>query len=133
MARGRPGDHDRDGQKSAPDASPTAQNQNHYSSSWCCSRPKLTSSAADARSHQRSWLDQGVAAVHAGDGGKLDRSYLEPERGVAVQSAAVATAADGLNMVLVDEHGVERLKCVRMQPKRGERVLENTFGVLMTG
>jgi len=74
-----------------------------------------------------------VAAVHAGDGGRLDRSCLEPERGVAVQSAAVATVADGLNMALVDERGVERRKCVRMQPKRGERVLENTVGVLMTG
>jgi hypothetical protein len=36
-------------------------------------------------------------------------------------------------MALVDDCGVERLKCARMQPKRGERVLENMFGVLMTG
>jgi hypothetical protein len=36
-------------------------------------------------------------------------------------------------MALVDERGVERLKCARMPPKRGERVLENTFGGLMTG
>jgi hypothetical protein len=36
-------------------------------------------------------------------------------------------------MALVDDRGVERLKCARMQPKKGERVLENTFGVLMIG
>jgi hypothetical protein len=36
-------------------------------------------------------------------------------------------------MALVDDRDVERLKCARMQLKRGERVLENTFDVLMTG
>jgi hypothetical protein len=36
-------------------------------------------------------------------------------------------------MALVDDRGVERLQCARMQPKRDERVIENTFGVLMTG
>ncbi len=46
--------------------------------------------------HQRSWLGEGVAAVYPGDGGGIDRSCLEPERGVAVQSAAVAPGADGL-------------------------------------
>jgi hypothetical protein len=35
-------------------------------------------------------------------------------------------------MALVDEHGVERLRCAQMQAKRSERVLENTLGVLMT-
>jgi hypothetical protein len=37
------------------------------------------------------------------------------------------------DMVLVDDRGLERLTCARMQPKRGERGLEITFGVLMTG
>jgi hypothetical protein len=36
-------------------------------------------------------------------------------------------------MALGDDHGVERLRCAQMQPKRDEQVLENTFGVLMTG
>jgi hypothetical protein len=36
-------------------------------------------------------------------------------------------------MVLRDDRGVERRKCALMQPKRGEWVLENTFGVLLTG
>ena len=43
-----------------------------------------------------TWLGQGVAAVHAGDGGGTDRSCLGAARGVAVSRAAVATAADGL-------------------------------------
>jgi hypothetical protein len=36
-------------------------------------------------------------------------------------------------MALVDDRRVERLTCAQMQPKRGERVHENTFGGLMIG
>ena len=42
-------------------------------------------------------IRQGVAAVHAGDGGGVDRSCLDAARGVALSGAAVAPAADGLN------------------------------------
>ena len=43
-----------------------------------------------------TWLGQGVAAVHAGDGGGIDRSCVVAARGVDLSGAAVAPAADGL-------------------------------------
>jgi len=52
--------------------------------------------SADSRSHQRQGLGSVVAAVYAGDGGGPDRSRLDIKRGVAVQSAAMATDAEGL-------------------------------------
>jgi hypothetical protein len=71
--------------------------------------------------------------VYTSDGGGIDGARLDIERGVAVQSATVATDADGLKHGVGDERGGERLKCARIHPKRDAGVLENTFGVLMTG
>ena len=48
------------------------------------------------RSHQRSWLGQGVAAVYTGDGGGIDRSRVVAQRSVVLSRAAVAPGADGL-------------------------------------
>jgi hypothetical protein len=58
---------------------------------------ELAPSAGAARSNQRQWLSQGVAAVHAGDGGGTHGSCLEPARSTDVPRAAVATDADGLS------------------------------------
>ena len=52
---------------------------------------------ADTGGHQRLWLSEVVAAVHASDGGRLDGSCLEPQRDIVLPGAAVGTAADGLN------------------------------------
>jgi hypothetical protein len=46
--------------------------------------------------HQRPWLSEGVAAVYPGDGGGVDGSCVDVERGVTLSGAAVAPAADGL-------------------------------------
>ena len=51
---------------------------------------------AGPRSHQRPWLRQGVAAVYAGDGSRIDGSRLVIERSVALPGAAVAPGADSL-------------------------------------
>ena len=45
----------------------------------------------------------------------------------------VSNESFSLNKLTKPDRGVERLKCARMPPKGDERVLENTFGVLMTG
>jgi hypothetical protein len=50
-----------------------------------------------SRSHQWPWLGQGVAAVHAGDGGWMNGSRLVVERSVALPGATVATAASGVS------------------------------------
>ena len=42
------------------------------------------------------WLGQGVAAMHAGDGGGFDRSRVDAARGVALSGAAVAAASAGV-------------------------------------
>ena len=47
---------------------------------------------------QGVWLSQGVAAVHARDGGGLDRSCLVTQRGTALPGATVATASRGMSM-----------------------------------
>ena len=41
-------------------------------------------------------LSQGGATVHAGDGGRIDRSRLVAHRGVVLPGTAVPSAADGL-------------------------------------
>src|SRR5215468_7696944 len=51
---------------------------------------------AGARSHERSWLGQGVAAVYTGHGGGIDGPCVVAQRGIVLPSAAVAPAADGL-------------------------------------
>ena len=55
---------------------------------------------AGPRSHQRPWLRQGVAAVDAGDGSRIDGSCLVIERRVALPGAAVAPGADSLSSTL---------------------------------
>jgi hypothetical protein len=47
--------------------------------------------------HQRPWLGEEVAAVHTGDGGKLDGPRVVAQRGVVLPGAAVAPYVDGLN------------------------------------
>jgi len=46
-----------------------------------------------ARSYQRPWLGQGVAAVDTGDGGGLHGSCVVAQGRVAVQSATMATTS----------------------------------------
>ena len=45
---------------------------------------------------QRHGLRKAVAALYASDGGRIDRSGLVAQRGVAVSRAPVAPGADGL-------------------------------------
>ena len=52
--------------------------------------------AADPEGHQWPWLGEGVAAVHPGDGGGLDRPCVVAQRGAVLPGTAVAPAADGL-------------------------------------
>ena len=51
---------------------------------------------ADAGAHQRQGLGPVVAAVYASDGGGIDGSCVEPQRGIVLPGTAVASAADGL-------------------------------------
>ena len=46
--------------------------------------------------YQRQWLGQVVAAVHPGDGGRIDGSCVVAQRGLVLPGAAVAPGADGL-------------------------------------
>jgi hypothetical protein len=50
-----------------------------------------------ARCNSQEWLSQGVATVHARDGGGIDRACVEFERGADVPCATVAATADGLS------------------------------------
>jgi IS1 family transposase len=57
----------------------------------CAASCELAPASRGAGSDQRQELCQGVAAVYASDGGRLDRSRMDAERSAAVQSAAVAS------------------------------------------
>src|SRR5207237_7900570 len=56
---------------------------------------QLASAPARCRSPPRQ-LGEGVAAVHTGDGGGIDRSRVVAHRGIALSGATVATAVDSL-------------------------------------
>src|SRR5439155_642159 len=63
---------------------------------FCRAPRECAPAVASPRSHQRSWLSQGVAAVYTGDGGGLDRPRVDVERSLDVSGTAVAPAPDGL-------------------------------------
>jgi hypothetical protein len=52
--------------------------------------------SADTSTHQRLWLSEVGAAVHTGDGGRLDGPRVVAQRSAVLPGAAVAPAADGL-------------------------------------
>ena len=57
---------------------------------------QCTPAPPPASAHQRHGHGHAVAPLHAGDGSRIDRSCLEPERGLAVSGAAVAPASGGV-------------------------------------
>ena len=57
----------------------------------------LRQALAEAVPTHGTWLRQGVAALFASDGGRIDRSCLVAQRGVVLSGAAVAPATDGLS------------------------------------
>jgi hypothetical protein len=74
-----------------------------------------------------------VAALYASDGGRIDRSRLVAQRGVALSGAAVATAADGLRKAAVDHREERQPTCAQMQANRDGEGLENTRQGLLAG
>src|SRR5919197_103697 len=66
-------------------------------SQLCAAPRELTPGASPAFEDQWQWLGHGVAALYASNGSRVDRSCLEPERGLAVSGAAVATASGGVS------------------------------------
>src|SRR2546425_10047688 len=65
--------------------------------SQCRATPReFAPAVVGPRSHQRSWLSQGVAAVYTGDGSGIDRPCMVAARGVVLPGAAVAPGTDGL-------------------------------------
>src|SRR5262245_57604097 len=59
---------------------------------FCLAPRQFAPAVAGPRSHERSWLSEGVAAVYPGDGGRIDRPRLVAERGPALPGATVAAA-----------------------------------------
>ena len=58
---------------------------------------QLTPAVAAAGAHQRHGLREALAPLYASDGGRVDRSCLDPERGLAVSGAAMAPASGGMS------------------------------------
>ncbi len=65
-----------------------------------------------------------MAALYARDGGRIDRSRLVAQRGVALSGAAVATAADGLRKAAVDHREERSRRVLRGSPTGMERGLK---------
>src|SRR5438132_548961 len=62
---------------------------------------QLTPGAAASGADQRHRLSQAVAVLYTGDGRRIDRSGVGPERRAAVSGASVAATAGGVR----DEQG----------------------------
>src|SRR5215510_12422913 len=58
---------------------------------------QLTSTPPPASAYQWHGLREAMAPFYASDGRRVDRACLEPERGLAVSGAAVATASGGVS------------------------------------
>ena len=74
-----------------------------------------------------------MAAVHASDGSRVDRSSLVATRGPDVPCAAMASATGGLNMTRVDDRRVEGLGALRFRLRGVDEGLKTDFGALLTG
>ncbi len=66
-------------------------------SQFRCAPRQSAPAVAGARSQQRSWLGQAMAAVYPGDGSRIDRPRLVAQRGTALSGATVAPAAGSLS------------------------------------
>ena len=103
--------------------------------SQLCVAPRQSApAAADSRSHQRPWLGEGVAAVHTGDGGGIDRSRVVAQRGAALPGAAVAATASAVaQLARKMMRATERDRSVYKRARRRERGAENVLRGLTTG
>ena len=68
---------------------------------------------AAACPHPWHGLSQVVAAVDTSHSRGIDGSRVVTQRSVALSGATVATAADGLKTVPVEDHEVEQLTCAQ--------------------
>ena len=88
---------------------------------------------AAPRSHQRLWLGENVAAVHTGNGGRVDGSRVVAQSSAPLPGAAVAASSSAVTRS--PEEDVDQPSyCLSDKPaRRDERAAENLFRGLMTG
>ena len=73
-----------------------------------------------------------MAAVYTGNGGGLDRSYLEPERSFALSGSTGVTASSGIRDAQGYEHVTAQVSRAYKPTRREERCAENLIQGLMT-
>jgi hypothetical protein len=105
----------------------------HVYYNFCLPPQQLTPGAAASRGDQWWRLSQAVAAMYASDGGRVDRSGVEPARGTPIPRAAVAAAPSAVSGAEPDDCGMTGDRCVREEAKRAARGSETLMEDLMMG
>src|SRR5262249_35401204 len=94
---------------------------------------ELTPGAARVRADQRGGLSQAVAAVHASDGGQINRACVDAQRSADVSGTTVAATSCRVKSGWGDDREARQDGCACDQSTGLQEAPKNRMRGLMTG